>query len=117
MKGVLSMVLVFILMSAIIISIFFVANPLLLKMNSEFSKAGEDIINSVELNFTDNETYQSYLESVDRAKTALPQSSEIISYSIKYSWLIFLAIVGSILYIFTRKMIEIGDYNSGGGIQ
>jgi len=115
-KGVLSLVFSFVVISALFLAIFFAVNPMLLKMNTEFSASAEDIINSVSVNFTDSTTQQSYEQSIDRVKTSLPQSSEIISYSIKYAWLLFLLVTGVIIYIFSRKLVEVGDYQ-GGGLQ
>ena len=109
MRGVLSYIFAFILVSTILISLFFIVNPTLLNFLSFASQAGSEIINSTNLSGIQNPTVKAALnESLTTAEQGIPHSANIISTSIKYAWLIFLLVMFALFFVLTRELSEMG---------
>jgi len=114
MKGNLGFVFGFVFVAMTFIIIFLLVNPMLLKLNVEVSSAGQDIVEGINISIADSSIMSYMNESVLSAQEGLGHSSNIISYSIKYAWLLFLIVVAILTFIVSRSFVETGQTGRGG---
>jgi len=109
MKGILHYLTAFTVVVMIIIMFFFLANPMVLSFLTDLSVAGQEIIEMANETLNGSATGQQLVTSMNTANQGIINSTTVISYGIKYSWLIFLLVIGAIFFLMTREKTEYGQ--------
>jgi len=101
-KGSIGLVLVFIMLSFFLLFLFAIAIPMLMEVNDSFYSAAGDILSSI-----DTSQYPAEAQTaIDNAYNSIPQSQQILSFFFQYSWLFIILVLGLVIYLFSRTIIE-----------
>lgn len=110
-KGQITILFVFFIAFIVIALIFGVMAPIGADINTKFYEAGEDILEDaiVTLEDIDDPEVRAALNATLQSAKAQGQSNiEINANMFKYSWAFMIGILGLILFIFTRRSVEVG---------
>lgn len=113
-KGQVTIYIAFLALAIIIIVIAGVLAPMGVLFNTEMFKAGESIMsraNSSISEIQDDDVREALLESIDSGFDAAENNIEVNNSIFKYSWVLLLFVAAISLFLFSRRMIEVG----GGG--
>jgi len=113
-KGSVSIYITFLIVAIVIILIAAVAAPLGVRFTSEMYAAGDKIlldslpaINSI----NDTNISSRINNSINLARDAGEYNIEVMSDMFQYGWIIAIALVALVIFLFTRRLVEVG----GGG--
>lgn len=110
-KAVVSMYIVFIIVAMVIILITAVFAPMGVLFNTEMYAAGEDILlraNESIQNINDAEVRAAVQDNVDNAFLAQENNIEVNANLFQYGWILILGLVALVIFLFTRRMVEMG---------
>lgn len=114
-KGNITLYLVFIFLAMIIITIGALVGPLGVLFSTDMFVAGEGILmnaNESLQQIQDEEIKNKIYTIVDDAQEATTTNIQVSGALFEYSWLFLLIITLIVVFIFTRRLVEVG--NSGG---
>jgi len=110
-KGSVSFSLVFLYLAVILLALFAVFVPFLQTLNLELYDAGEDILErgkEATAKINDANVRAQFDASLDAQTDSIITQVEILSLFFQYGWIIIMLIIVLVLFIATRKTIEIG---------
>lgn len=107
--GSLSFFFIFIYLSVILLTLFAVAIPMMININTEFFEAGQDIIDMANDDFVigDSEVAQAVADSMSDASDSTANQIVILSGFFQYSWVIIIVVVTLVIYIIARSTVEV----------
>jgi len=110
-KGSITLYLVFIIFAVIIITLSAVVAPFLVQINTEFYKAGADILkqsNASIQSITDAATKAEIQDTIDTALQAESYNIQVNATLYKYGWVLVIGLTAIIIFMFTRRLVEVG---------
>jgi hypothetical protein len=110
-KGQLTIYFVFIVSAIILVTITAVVIPLGVRINTEFYKAGAQLIedsNASISSIADSDVKTSIQNTFSGAMASEQDNIEVGSGIFQYSWIIVLILLALILFLYSRRMIEVG---------
>lgn len=96
------MFLVFIIFSTLLVFLFGLGIPILMKVNTEFYSAGEDVLNSINTTNLPPEMQ----EAITNAHSSISTQTEILSFFFQYGWIVVLIVILFILFMRSRTLVE-----------
>jgi hypothetical protein len=108
-KGQLTIYFVFIVTAIILVTITAVVIPLGVRINTEFYKAGAQLIADSNTSISsDSDVKTSIQNTFSSAISAEQDNIEVGTGIFQYSWIIVLILLALILFLYSRRMIEVG---------
>jgi predicted PurR-regulated permease PerM len=110
-KGTIALYFVFIVLSIVIVIITALVAPMGILINTEFYKAGEQILNNSQdsLNgIQDDEIRNAINGTINAAKDNTINNIEVSGALYQYSWVLLIIITALVLFLFTRRLTESG---------
>jgi predicted PurR-regulated permease PerM len=110
-RGVFSFVVAFLMVSILLLALFFAIIPVLINFNTKVSATAEKQFLDANENInalTDNEVKTELYASVNNAYDTIPSQTDILSVIFQYSWVIILAVLAFIWYLNARRTVEYG---------
>jgi len=107
--GSLSYFFIFIYLAIILLTLFAIAIPMLINVNSHFYNAGQDIIDMANDQFVigDSEVAAAVAESMGDASDSTADQIMILSGFFQYSWIIIVGVITFVIYIIARSTVEL----------
>lgn len=106
-KGVLGVFMIFILMAVILTFLFAVGLPFLMSAHTEFYKAGEIVLQDIDLTTIQDVNVRNEINaSLESAKSATTENISILSYFYQYAWVIIIIVILFILFMESRVIVE-----------
>lgn len=104
------------IVATIIIMIAAVFAPLGIQINTEFFKAGENILNDTQSSLNeiqDASIRNSINETIISAKANTINNIEVNAAIYQYAWVLVLILGGLVAFLFSRQTIEVGSRGGG----
>ena len=114
-KGNVMLYISFFIVSIIIIVISAVIIPMGVEFTTKMYETGEEIFldaNDTLADISDTDVRDSIYSAISQAKDTTTDNIEVSSNIYQYSWLVLLIISGLVVFIASRRMVEVG---AGGG--
>lgn len=106
-KGVIALFFAFVIVSIIMIVLFAFAIPLILATNIGLYGAGDDIMDKIDLGTINDAGIRTAInDSLTTARASTADNVSILSSFFQYSWLIIIVILGLIMFLYSRRIIE-----------
>jgi hypothetical protein len=102
-KGSLSYAIIFVFLAIGMVTLFAVANPLLINISSEFFSVGDDLLLDAQegLEGIGTEGALETAEVIENARAA--ENAEILNSFFQYFWIIIIAVVAFVIFITARS--------------
>ena len=116
-RGTIMLYITFIILAVIIITISAVVAPMGVLFNTKMYQVGEQIILDANesISAIDNSTVRTNLQTMfSNALGNTENNIEVNNSIFQYGWIIVLVLTGLVLFIYTRRLVEVGS--SGGFI-
>lgn len=110
-KAVLSLYIVFFILAIVIVTITAVFAPMGVLFNTEMYKAGEDILlqsNKSISEISDTAVKAEVQAVIAEAKSDAQTNIEVNADLFQYGWILLISIVGIVLFIYARQLVEYG---------
>lgn len=108
-RGTMGFFIVFVVVAVLMTILFAFGIPLLISINTEFYKAGEELINEslTEINQIQDQTIKDELnKALTDAKTATSNNIGILSWFYQYSWVFVVIVVALVIFMLARTTVE-----------
>jgi len=107
--GSLSYFFVFVFLATVLLTVFAIAIPLLININTEFYNAGQDIIDQAnsDLVIGDSEVAEAVSDVLTDASDSTADQITILAGLFQYSWLIIISVICLVIYIIARSTVEV----------
>jgi hypothetical protein len=102
---------VFIITAIIVITLTAVIIPLGVRINTEFYKAGADLIaqSNASISSISDADVKSELQATFAGAMSSEQDNITVGTNIfQYSWIVVLVIISLVLFLYARRMVEVG---------
>lgn len=110
-KGNVTLYIVFFLLALVIIIVGAFVAPFGILFTTELFSAGEDVLlmaNESMANIDNAMIRESMQGALDSAYDNADNNVSVLSAMFKYSWVVVLALAGLILFLFSRRLVEVG---------
>jgi len=116
-KANITLYLTFIIFAIIIIVVTAVVAPFGVRLNAEAYAMGEKILISTNesiQNINNSDVRLSIQRNINNSLDSIETNLEVNNSLFQYSWLIVIILVGIMLFIFTRSLVELNRFGGGG---
>lgn len=109
-KAVISLYITFIISFILIVLIASVLAPMGVMINTKFYEAGETILRQTNssMQIQDAEVAAALQADINAALDAQQNNIEVNANIVQYSWILVVAITAIILFLYSRRLVEVG---------